>query len=295
VKKKPIFTGSGVALVTPMKENFDLDLNTLSKLIEFQIENHTDAIISCGTTGESSVLSEEEHEKIISHTVRQVAGRVPVIAGTGSNNTEHALKLSLKAQELGVDALLIVTPYYNKTSQTGLINHYVYIADRVNLPIILYNVPSRTGLNIQPESYKILSEHPNIQGIKEASGNISSLARTIALCKDNINIYSGNDNDTVPVLSLGGIGVISVFANIFPRISHDIVNYFLNNKHEESLKLFLENLELMNCLFCDVNPIPVKTAMKFINLNSGPCRMPLTDLEISKQEYLKSLIIKNFK
>ena len=221
--KKTIFKGAGVALITPMNEDGSVNYNTLGQLIEFQIKNGTDAIITCGTTGESATLSFEEKLKVIKFTVEKTAKRIPVIAGTGCNNTETALESSLKAQELGADGLLIVTPYYNKTSQSGLIKHYTHIADKINIPIILYNVPSRTGVNIQPETCAELSKHPNICAIKEASGDISQVAKIKNLCGENLNIYSGNDDQIVPLLSLGGIGVISVFSNIFPKECHLIV------------------------------------------------------------------------
>ena len=210
MSKPVIFTGSGVALVTPMNKDGSVNFEELDCLIEFQIENGTDAIISCGTTGESSTLDNEEHCKVIRHTVEKTAGRVPVIAGCGSNDTRYGVELSQEAERLGADALLLVTPYYNKSSQSGLIRHYTYIADRVNLPIILYNVPSRTGCNIKPETYAVLAEHPRIVGIKEANGDISSVAKTMALCGDRLAMYSGNDDQTLPILSLGGKGIISV-------------------------------------------------------------------------------------
>ncbi|MDR1253711.1 MAG: 4-hydroxy-tetrahydrodipicolinate synthase [Oscillospiraceae bacterium] len=290
--KKIIFQGSGVALVTPMKKDGSIDYDALGNLIEFQIKNKTDAIISCGTTGESSVLTDKERLSVIDYTIKKTARRVPVIAGTGSNDTLHALSLSLDAQKLGADALLLVTPYYNKTSQKGLIEHYTYIADRLDIPIILYNVPSRTGISIKPETYKVLADHPKIFAIKEASNSMGDLAKTISLCSQNLFIYSGNDELSIPMLSLGGIGVISVFANLFPRQSHDIIEHYLEGNREESLKLFLDSLEVINALFCDVNPIPVKTAMNFIGIPCGKCRLPLIDMDPVSMGQLKETVDK---
>ena len=290
--KKIIFKGAGVAVVTPMKNNGDINYNTLEKLIEFQIENSTDAIITCGTTGESATLSPKEHSQLIEFTLKKVSGRVPVIAGTGSNNTKTALELSKEAEEMGVDGLLIVTPYYNKTSQEGLIKHYTHIADNVNTPIILYNVPSRTGVNISPETYYKLSKHPNICATKEANGNLSSIAKTAVLCKDNLNIYSGNDDQIIPILSLGGIGVISVLSNICPKECHDMVTQFMDGNNETSKNLQLKYLELIEALFCEVNPMPVKSALNIIGLDCGNCRMPLTTLSQSSEKYLKDVLAK---
>lgn len=288
--KKTIFKGAGVALITPMNNDGTVNYKTLENLIEFQIKNGTDAIISCGTTGESATLSAKEKNNVIKFTIKQVAGRIPVIAGTGSNNTENALKSSLEAEELGADGLLIVTPYYNKTSQSGLIKHYMTIADKVSTPIVLYNVPSRTGLCIKPETCLALSQHPNICAIKEASGDISSVAKIAALCKDNLNIYSGNDDQIVPVLSLGGIGVISVFSNVCPSECHKIVKEYLEGNIIESQKLQLKYLELMNTLFCDVNPIPVKEAMNLMGYHSGNCRLPLDKLSQANQIHLENVM-----
>ena len=276
--KKLIFKGAAVALVTPMNKDGSVNYETLSELIEYQIKNGTDAIVSCGTTGESATLSEKEHSEILKFTVNKVNGRIPVIAGTGSNNTQHALELSQNAENLGCDALLIVTPYYNKTSQKGLIEHYSYIADRVNLPIITYTVPSRTGVSIKPETHLELSKHPNIVATKEASGNISVFAKIKALCGDNLHIYSGCDDQIVPFLSLGSMGVISVFSNLFPRECHEITQNFFDGNIEKSREMFLHYLDLMNMLFCDVSPIPVKEALNLIGFDCGKCRLPLTSL-----------------
>ncbi|MDR0404737.1 MAG: 4-hydroxy-tetrahydrodipicolinate synthase [Oscillospiraceae bacterium] len=289
--KKIIFKGAGVALVTPMNEDGSVDFNGLLELIEFQIKSKTDAIISCGTTGESSTLSEEEKCKIIDYTVKKVASRVPVLAGTGGNNTKEVLSLSLKAQNLGADALLMVTPYYNKTSQKGLVEHYTYIADRVKIPIVLYNVPSRTGLNISLETCKILSKHERIVAIKEASGDINQITKIAALCGEDLAIYSGNDEQIIPALSVGGIGVISVFSNIFPKQSHNIAVKYLNGERDEALDLFLSSLEVMNALFWDVNPIPVKAAMNFLKLPSGRCRLPLVDMDNFAKKSLEKLVL----
>lgn len=288
--KKIIFKGAGVALVTPMNSDGYVNYDELEKLIEFQIENGTDAIISCGTTGESATLSSQERNNLIEFTVKKVGGRIPVIAGTGCNNTKQALENSLSAEKLGVDGLLIVTPYYNKTSQSGLIKHYEYIADRVKTPIILYNVPSRTGVSIKPQTYLKLSKHENIVAVKEASGDISSLAETISLCKDNLAVYSGNDDQTVPILSLGGIGVISVFSNICPKECHEMVQSYLNSNTEKSKEIQLKYLKLMNAMFCDVNPIPVKEALNLMGFNTGRCRMPLDILSESNYKKLKEIL-----
>lgn len=276
--KKLVFTGSGVALVTPMNQDGSINYEMLSKLIEFHIENGTDAIVACATTGESPVLNHEEHCKAVQFVVEHVNKRVPVIASSGSNDTMYAVELSKTAQELGADALLMVTPYYNKTSQAGLVKHYHYVADRVDIPIILYNVPSRTGCNIKPETYLELSKHPNIAATKEANGDISSVAKTISLCGDNLTVYSGEDSQTLPILALGGKGVISVFANVLPKEMHQICADYLHGNTESSRKAFLHYLELMDAFFMDVNPIPVKAAMKMVGMDCGDCRMPLTSL-----------------
>lgn len=288
--KKSIFRGSGVALVTPMNDEGLINYNMLGELIEFHIQNKTDAIISCGTTGESATLTQEEHREIIKYTVDHVRGRVPVIAGTGSNNTRHSIDMSKEAEALGADGLLVVTPYYNKTSQSGLVKHYYAIADSVNIPIIVYNVPSRTGCNIKPETYLELSKHPNIRAAKEASGDISAVAKIISLCKGELDIYSGNDDQIVPVLSLGGIGVISVFANICPDISHEIVNAYLRGDTLESAEKQLKYLKLINALFSDVNPIPVKAAMDIMGFPCGKCRLPLDTMDDKSFEKLKDIM-----
>jgi 4-hydroxy-tetrahydrodipicolinate synthase len=286
--KKTIFTGSGVAIVTPMNFDGSVNFKSLSDLIDFQINNATDAIIICGTTGESSTLTHEEHIELIRYTVEKAAKRVPVIAGTGSNDTTYALELSKEAEQAGADALLIVTPYYNKTSQAGLIRHFNYIADNVNLPIILYNVPSRTGLNIKPETYAELARHKNIVATKEASGNVCAVAQIAALCGDNLDIYSGNDDQIVPILSLGSKGVISVLANIMPQQTHDMCVKFLNGDVIGSRKLQIDLFALINSLFTDVNPIPVKHALNLMGYNVGECRMPLAPISTKNEANLKS-------
>lgn len=276
--KKTVFTGAAVAIITPMYPDGSVNYEELAKLVEFQIANGTDAIVACGTTGESSTLGDEEHVQVIKAVVDQVNGRVPVIAGAGSNDTAYAVWLSREASDLGADALLHVTPYYNKTSQSGLIRHFNTIADATDLPVILYNVPSRTGVNILPETYRELAKHPNIVAAKEANGNISSVAQTVALCGDDLAIYSGNDDQIVPILSLGGKGVISVLSNVAPAQTHEICQLFFDGKVSESAALQLKLLPLINTLFCDVNPIPVKEAMNMLGYAAGSCRLPLDRL-----------------
>lgn len=273
--KNTVFTGAAVAIITPMNEDGTVNYDVFGQLIDYQIENGTDAIVVCGTTGESATLDHNEHVETIKYCIDRVAGRVPVIAGTGSNDTAYAIKLSLEAEKLGADALLMVTPYYNKTSQQGLIKHYTAIADVVSLPIILYNVPSRTGCNILPETCAVLAKHKNIVAIKEATGNISQVAKVAALCGDELDIYSGNDDQIVPIMSLGGKGVISVLSNVAPKQAHDIVAKYLEGDVEGSLALQLEYLDLCNDLFMDVNPIPVKEAVAMMGYEVGPCRLPL--------------------
>lgn len=284
--KKVIFTGAAVAIVTPFNEE-GINFEELKKLIDFNIENGTDAIVIAGTTGESATMSDEEHRAAIKFTVEYVNKRIPVIAGTGSNDTLYAVELSKYAEEVGADGLLIVTPYYNKTTQSGLVKHYNYIADRVNLPIILYNVPSRTGVNISPKTCLELSKHKNIVAVKEASGNLSQIAEIKALCGDELTIYSGNDDQIVPILSLGGKGVISVLSNVAPKEAHDICQLFFDGKAEESAKLQIEYLNLINALFIEVNPIPVKTALGLMGFNVGHLRMPLFPMEECNLEVLK--------
>ena len=282
-----IFKGAGVAIVTPMKDNGEVNYEVLSELIEEQIAGGTDAIIICGTTGESATLSEEEHSDVIRYTIEKVAGRIPVIAGTGSNCTATALKLSTQAEKDGADALLLVTPYYNKATQNGLIAHYTTIANAVNLPIILYNVPSRTGCNLLPETIAYLAKNvKNIVAVKEASGNISQVAKIMQLTDGKIDLYSGNDDQVVPILSLGGSGVISVLSNVAPRETHDMVQKFLDGDVAGSREIQLRALPLIDALFCEVNPIPVKAALNLMGKEVGPLRLPLTEMEPQNQERL---------
>ena len=275
-----IFTGSGVAIVTPFLDNGDVDYDRFRELIEFHIANGTDCIIVCGTTGESSTLSHEEHLECIRFCCEVVNKRIPVVAGTGSNCTGTAIYLSTEAEKYGVDGLLLVTPYYNKATQKGLIAHFTAIANAVNVPIILYNVPSRTGVNITPETAVYLAKNvDNIVGIKEASGNISQVTKLAALADGCIDIYSGNDDQVVPLLSLGGKGVISVIANIAPRQTHDMVAKYLAGDVKGALELQLKSIELCDALFCEVNPIPVKKAVELMGMCSGNLRMPLSEME----------------
>lgn len=272
--KQPIFTGSGVAIVTPFNHE-TVDLSVLSRLLDFQLENGTDAIIVCGTTGEASTMTYRERMRTIAFCVEYIAGRVPVIAGSGSNATENAIALSKDAERAGADGLLLVTPYYNKANQPGLVRHYSVIADAVNIPVILYNVPSRTGVNISPETYAELAQHPNIIGTKEASGNFSNIQKVRNLCPEDFYIWSGNDDETVPICALGGVGVISVAANVVPDKIHRLVRLCLDNDFAAAGKLQLELKDLCDALFCDVNPIPVKTALKLMGWNIGELRLPL--------------------
>lgn len=280
--KKTIFTGACVALVTPMyadgPNSGSVNFDKLGELIEFQIAKGTDSILVCGTTGESPALSHQEHTRVIAYAVEKVAGRVPVIAGTGSNDTRYAVELSLEAQKSGVDGLLLVTPYYNKTTQSGLIRHYNYIADHVDVPMILYNIPGRTGLEILPETYFELSKHPNIVAAKEATGKISSIAKTASLCGEDLAIYSGEDSEIVPILSLGGKGVISTLSNIMPTQAHDICAKYFAGDITGACKLQLDLLSLIDALFIEVNPIPVKTALNLMGYDVGECRMPLAPM-----------------
>ena len=291
--KRTVFTGSAVALVTPMNRDGSVNYDMLGRLVDFHLKNETDAIVACATTGESPVLTHEEHCKIIECIVKRVNKRIPVIASSGSNDTRYAAELSQALQDAGADALLQITPYYNKTSQTGFIKHFTYVADRVDLPIIIYNIPSRTGCNILPETYAELAKHPNIVGTKEANGDLAACAKTILLCGDDLTVYSGEDNQTLPILSLGGKGVISVFANILPGAMKRICVNYLNGNVEESRREFLQYLELMDALFWDVNPIPVKAAMAFMGMDCGECRLPLVPLDDGLKEKLRE-VLKNY-
>ena len=287
---KKLFKGSGVALVTPFKDG-KINYEKMGQLIEWHIENKTDAIIVCGTTGESATMTDEERKSTIKFVVDKVNKRIPVIAGSGSNNTAYSIELSKYCQEVGADGLLIVTPYYNKATQGGLIKHYTAIANSVDLPIILYNVPGRTGVNITPTTVEKLSKVENIIAIKEASGNISQVAEIARLCGENFAIYSGNDDQIVPILSLGGIGVISVLANVLPKETHDIVEKYLSGDVEESRKLQLSLNELVNSLFIEVNPIPVKAAMNLMGMEAGELRLPLTNITEQNLEVLRKNMI----
>ena len=283
-----VFTGAGVAIATPFDENYNIDYESFGKFIDFQVENKTDAIIVCGTSGEASTLSHEEHIAAIRYCVNRVNKRIPVIAGTGSNCTATAVQLSKEASEAGADGLLLVTPYYNKATQNGLIAHYTAIAQEAKAPIILYNVPSRTGCAIQPATVAHLVKNvENIVGIKEASGDIGNVAQIMHLCDGNVDLYSGNDDQVVPLLSLGGIGVISVLSNVAPTYVHDMVYKYLSGSTAEACQMQLKALPLCDALFCEVNPIPVKAAMNMLGKECGPLRAPLTELEPQHKEQLK--------
>lgn len=283
-----IFKGAGVAIITPFKENFEVNYDKLGELIEFQIANGTDSIIICGTTGESATLTHEEHIECIKYAVEKVNKRVPVIAGTGSNCTETAIYMSKEAERYGADGLLVVTPYYNKATQKGLIAHYTAIAKSVSIPVLIYNVPGRTGCNILPQTVATLVKNvDNIVGIKEASGNIAQVAEIMCLTEGNIDLYSGSDEMNVPIMSLGGIGTISVLSNVAPKETHDMVTKYLEGDIVTSRNLQLKYLPLINALFCEVNPIPVKTALNLMGFNVGSLRMPLTDIEPVNLERLK--------
>lgn len=275
-----IFTGAGVAIATPFYDNGEVNYDSFAKLIEFQIANNTDAIIVCGTTGEASTLSHEEHLAVIKFCVEKVAGRIPVIAGTGSNCTETAIYLSQEAEKYGVDGLLVVTPYYNKATQKGLYEHFKLIADSVKIPIILYNIPGRTGVGMKPETIvSLCNDVENIVGVKEASGNFDHIVELMAQAKGTVDVYSGNDNQIVPLLSLGGKGVISVLSNVAPQETHDICQKFFDGDLQGSLEIQLKAQNLISALFCEVNPIPVKKALNLMGMEFGPMRRPLTEME----------------
>lgn len=289
--KNTIFEGAGVAIITPMLDDGSVDFDGLGKNIDLQIENGTDAIIICGTTGESSTLDDEEHRACIRFAVEHTHNRVPVIAGTGSNDTKYAIALSQEAQELGADGLLVVTPYYNKATQRGLVAHYNAIADSVNIPIILYNIPSRTGVGFEVGTIAALAEHKNIVAVKEASGNIGYTAKLAAKCGDKVDIYSGNDDMIVPIMSLGGKGVISVLSNVLPKETHDMTQYCLKNNFAAATELQLKYLRLINDLFMEVNPIPVKDAMNQMGMPAGPCRMPLCDMSDEHKAAMRETLL----
>ena len=290
-----IFRGAAVAIVTPMHQDGSVNYDKLDELLNEQIENGTDAIVICGTTGESSTLTHGEHLRTIKFAVDQVHGRVPVIAGTGSNSTETAIMMSREAASYGSDALLVVTPYYNKATQKGLIGHYTAVAESVpGTKIIVYNVPSRTGCNVSPQTMAYLAKNvPNIVGLKAASGNLSQIAKTMSLADGNLELYSGNDDQVLPILSLGGLGVISVLSNVAPRQTHDMVMNFLDGKLPEAISLQLGAMELIDALFCEVNPIPVKTALNLMGKEVGPTRMPLSEMEPGTLDQLKTAM-KNY-
>lgn len=288
--KNPIFTGAAVAIITPMHEDGTVNYEEFARFVDWQIENGTDAIVICGTTGESSTLDVDEHMAAIKWCIEYVNGRIPVIAGTGSNSTASAIEMSVEACEYGADALLLVTPYYNKTSQAGLIAHYTAIHDATDKPIILYNVPSRTGLNIKPETALELSKLPRINGIKEASGDLDQIAKVKELCGDELNIWSGNDDQIVDILDRGGLGVISVLSNVCPQETHDIVAKYLDGDKEASKALMGKYMKLAKTLFCDVNPIPVKEAVNLMGYKAGHCRMPLVDLSDENKKLMKETL-----
>ena len=289
--KQRIFTGAATALITPMNADHSINYEALETLVEDQITAGIDALVISGTTGEKSTLRYDEHVKAIEVAAKIANKRVPIIAGTGSNDTVYSVELCNDARDAGADAFLMVAPYYNKTSQAGLVAHYNYIADRVDRPIILYNVPSRTGVAIKPETYKELSKHERIVATKEANGDLSSVAQTKYLCGDDLDVYSGNDDQTVPIMSLGGLGVISVLSNFAPKVMHDMCMAYLNGDTNKAKEMQLKYTGLMNALFCDVNPIPVKEAMNMLGLNAGPCRLPLYPMSDSLKELLRSKLI----
>lgn len=287
--KKPIFRGVGVAIITPYTES-GINFPELGRIIEDQIKNHTDAIIIAGTTGESATMTVEEHKEAIRFTVEQVKGRVPVIAGTGSNETRIAVEFTQFAGKVGADAALVVTPYYNKCTQNGLVAHYTRIADSADIPLVLYDVPSRTGVSIKAETYAKLARHPRIAAVKEANGDLSAILRLRAACGDELVLYSGNDDQIVPILSLGGQGVISVLSNVAPQATHDICQLYFDGKVQESARLQIEYADLIDALFCEVNPIPVKVAMRKMGWATGPLRMPLSEMEPANEAKLEQAL-----
>lgn len=288
-----VFKGAGVAIVTPFKEDGDIDFESFASMIEYQIANHTDAIIVCGTTGEASTLSHEEHLECIQFVVEKVNKRVPVIAGTGSNCTKTAIYLSTEAEKYGADALLVVSPYYNKATQKGLKEHFTMIANSVKIPVLLYNIPGRTGVNIQPQTIVDLCTNvENIVGVKEACGDISQVAKLMSLANGKVELYSGNDDQIVPLMALGGNGVISVLSNVAPQQTHDIVAKFLEGDVAESCRLQLESIEVFEALFCEVNPIPVKKALNLMGMKAGTLRRPLCEMEPANAERLANAMKK---
>lgn len=290
--KKEIFRGAGVAIITPFTET-GVNYNELGRIIEDQIAGGTDAIVITGTTGESATMTDAEHREAIRYTVEKVGGRIPVVAGTGSNETSYAIELSQYAEKVGADALLLVTPYYNKCTQNGLVAHYTKIADSVSIPAILYNVPSRTGVGIKTETYAKLSQHPRIVGVKEASGDLSAILRLRAATGDDFAVYSGNDDQIVPILSLGGSGVISVLSNVAPRVAHDICQHYFDGDVRTATKMQIDYTDLIDALFCEVNPIPVKTAMRRLGYDAGALRMPLSEMEPAHAAQLDAALRKH--
>ena len=289
MNKEPIFRGACVAIITPFRDG-KVNFPKLDALLDYQIENGINAITICGTTGEASTLTTEDHLEVVVHTIEYVAGRTKVIAGTGSNDTEHGLYMSKVAADAGADALLQVTPYYNKTTQKGLVQHFTYIADRVSCPLILYNVPSRTGLNISLDSYKILAQHPNINGVKEASGNISQVMHLLAACGDHFNVWSGNDDEIVPMIAAGAQGVISVLANVCPKETVALTDACFAGNYAAARALQNRYMELIDALFCETNPIPAKTAMNMLGWDVGNLRMPLCDMEEKNAARLRAAL-----
>ena len=288
--KTPIFTGSSVAIVTPMHADGSVNFGKLGKLIEFQIAGGTDAITICGTTGESATLKDDEHLAAIKYTVEQVAGRIPVIAGTGSNDTAHAIEMSKEAAGYGADALLLVTPYYNKCTPKGLIQHYAKTVDAAGIPALVYNVPSRTGVSMTVSTYKELSGHPLINGVKEASGNTELVLRTMAACGDELNVWSGNDSQIVPFMAMGAKGIISVAANVCPKEIAEMADACLAGDYQKAAAMQIRDMDLIDALFCEVNPIPVKTAMNLMGMDVGPLRLPLCEMEEGNLARLKTAL-----
>ena len=287
--KKPIFRGAGVAIITPYTED-GVNFPELGRIIEDQIKKGTDAIVITGTTGESATMTDEEHRATIKYAVDQVKGRIPVIAGTGSNETAYAVELSQYAEKVGADAVLVVTPYYNKCTQRGLLAHYMAIADAINIPIVLYDVPSRTGVGITTETYVKLAKHPNIVAVKEANGDLSKILRLRAAVGDGLVLYSGNDDQIVPILSLGGQGVISVLSNVAPQETHDMCQAYFDGDTEKAMKMQIGYADLIDALFCEVNPIPVKVAMRKLGYAAGPLRMPLCEMEPEHEKQLEAAL-----
>lgn len=287
MRTKSIFTGSCCAMITPFDKSGNPDWNSLDKIVDFLIDNNTDALCVCGTTGEASTMDDKEHLDVIEYVVKRVNGRVPVIAGAGSNDTRHGINLAKESQNRGADSLLLVTPYYNKATQTGLIKHYSAIADSVSIPIIVYNVPGRTGVNVLPKTLSTLSDHPNIAAVKEASGNMAQVVEVMRECGDRIDIYSGCDEINVPIMSIGGKGAISVLANIAPKETHQMLDFALNGNYVAAAAMQTKALKLINALFCEVNPIPVKEAMNILGFEAGLPRLPLCEMAEDNRSKLK--------